>query len=142
MRIAFAGNPNSGKTTMYNALTGRNERVGNWAGVTVDKKESAIKKAYCDGSEQLSTRYVLPADHRIETTALYTYVLYTFDGVGIADDTIAVFTVKTHAAHQAICFGSMAGKREILPDNQSVALSLTASESFSILMNSSAARLR
>ena len=32
MRIAFAGNPNSGKTTMYNALTGRNERVGNWAG--------------------------------------------------------------------------------------------------------------
>ena len=34
MRIAFAGNPNSGKTTMYNALTGRNEKVGNWAGVT------------------------------------------------------------------------------------------------------------
>ena len=40
MRIALAGNPNSGKTTMYNALTGRNERVGNWAGVTVDKKIS------------------------------------------------------------------------------------------------------
>ena len=53
MRIAFAGNPNSGKTTMYNALTGRNERVGNWAGVTVEKKEGAIKKAYYDGSEQL-----------------------------------------------------------------------------------------
>ena len=46
MRIAFAGNPNSGKTTMYNALTGRNEKVGNWAGVTVDKKETPIKKAY------------------------------------------------------------------------------------------------
>ena len=46
MRIAFAGNPNSGKTTMYNALTGRNEKVGNWAGVTVDKKEHPIKKAY------------------------------------------------------------------------------------------------
>ncbi len=44
MRIALAGNPNSGKTTMYNALTGRTERVGNWAGVTVDKKESPIKK--------------------------------------------------------------------------------------------------
>ena len=44
MRIAFAGNPNSGKTTMYNALTGRHEHVGNWAGVTVDKKESPIKK--------------------------------------------------------------------------------------------------
>jgi len=46
MRIALAGNPNSGKTTMYNALTGRNERVGNWAGVTVEKKESPIKKSF------------------------------------------------------------------------------------------------
>ena len=46
MRIALTGNPNSGKTTMYNALTGRNEKVGNWAGVTVDKKEHPIKKAY------------------------------------------------------------------------------------------------
>lgn len=52
MRIALTGNPNSGKTTMYNALTGRNEKVGNWAGVTVDKKEHQIKKAYCAGSEQ------------------------------------------------------------------------------------------
>ena len=34
MRIALTGNPNSGKTTMYNALTGSNEKVGNWAGVT------------------------------------------------------------------------------------------------------------
>ena len=53
MRIALTGNPNSGKTTMDNALTGRNERVGNWAGVTVDKKESVIKKAYYDGEEEL-----------------------------------------------------------------------------------------
>lgn len=53
MRIALTGNPNSGKTTMYNALTGRNERVGNWAGVTVEKKESPIKKAYFDGEEEL-----------------------------------------------------------------------------------------
>ena len=52
MRIALAGNPNSGKTTMYNALTGSNEKVGNWAGVTVDKKEHPIKKAYA-GGEQL-----------------------------------------------------------------------------------------
>ena len=51
MRIAFAGNPNSGKTTMYNALTGRNEKVGNWAGVTVDRKEAPIKKAYAGGLE-------------------------------------------------------------------------------------------
>ena len=53
MRIALTGNPNSGKTTMYNALTGRNERVGNWAGVTVDKKESPLKKNFCEGMEQV-----------------------------------------------------------------------------------------
>lgn len=53
MRIALTGNPNSGKTTMYNALTGRKEKIGNWAGVTVDKKESAIKKTYNDGSKEL-----------------------------------------------------------------------------------------
>ena len=53
MRIALTGNPNSGKTTMYNALTGRNERVGNWAGVTVEKKEHPIKKTYYGGEEQL-----------------------------------------------------------------------------------------
>ena len=53
MRIALTGNPNSGKTTMYNALTGRNEKVGNWAGVTVEKKEHPIKKTYSDGAEDL-----------------------------------------------------------------------------------------
>ena len=53
MRIALTGNPNSGKTTMYNALTGRSERVGNWAGVTVDKKEHPIKKSYYEGAEEL-----------------------------------------------------------------------------------------
>ena len=53
MRIALTGNPNSGKTTMYNAITCRNEKVGNWAGVTVEKKEHPIKKAYYDGAEEL-----------------------------------------------------------------------------------------
>ncbi|MBQ7875365.1 MAG: ferrous iron transporter B [Oscillospiraceae bacterium] len=53
MRIALTGNPNSGKTTMYNAITGRNEKVGNWAGVTVERKEHPIKKAYYDGAEEL-----------------------------------------------------------------------------------------
>ena len=53
MRIALTGNPNSGKTTMFNALTGRTERVGNWAGVTVDKKESPIKKSFFEGAGDL-----------------------------------------------------------------------------------------
>ena len=53
MRIALAGNPNSGKTTMYNALTGRNEKVGNWTGVTVDKKEHPIKKRLSAGQDNL-----------------------------------------------------------------------------------------
>ena len=51
MRIALAGNPNSGMTTMYNTLTGRNEKVGNWAGVTVDKKEHPIKKTYAGNAQ-------------------------------------------------------------------------------------------
>lgn len=53
MRIALTGNPNSGKTTMYNALTGRNEKVGNWAGVTVDKKEHPVKRTYGAGEDRL-----------------------------------------------------------------------------------------
>lgn len=53
MRIALTGNPNSGKTTMFNALTGSSEKVGNWAGVTVDKKEHPIKRAYYSSDEQL-----------------------------------------------------------------------------------------
>ena len=54
MRIAFAGNPNSGKTTMFNALTGSNEKVGNWAGVTVDRKEAPIRKVYAGDWELIA----------------------------------------------------------------------------------------
>ncbi len=54
MRIAFAGNPNSGKTTMYNALTGRSEKVGNWGGVTVGLKEYPIKSQFTGGVEAIA----------------------------------------------------------------------------------------
>ena len=53
MKIALTGNPNSGKTTMYNALTGANEKVGNWAGVTVDKIERPVKKVYNSSNQEI-----------------------------------------------------------------------------------------
>ena len=43
IKIALAGNPNSGKTSLFNVLTGSNQYVGNWPGVTVEKKEGQLK---------------------------------------------------------------------------------------------------
>lgn len=54
MKIALAGNPNSGKTTMYNALTGKNEKVGNWAGVTVESNQALLKRNFYDINEDIT----------------------------------------------------------------------------------------
>ena len=53
MKIALTGNPNSGKTTLFNTLTGKLEYTGNWAGVTVDKKEANLKDTYAHGIQDV-----------------------------------------------------------------------------------------
>ncbi len=70
IRIALAGNPNCGKTTLFNALTGSNQFVGNWPGVTVEKKEGKLKKAYAGQSADEVTIMDLPGIYSLSPYTL------------------------------------------------------------------------
>ena len=79
MRIALTGNPNSGKTTMFNALTGGNEKVGNWAGVTVEKKEHKLKRSFYNGKEDKNgLKWLFYAVYPLHLLALWLLNAYVF----------------------------------------------------------------
>ena len=71
IRIALAGNPNSGKTTLFNALTGSNQYTGNWPGVTVEKKEGKLK-GYGKGEKQVTV---------VDLPGIYSLSPYTLEEV-------------------------------------------------------------
>jgi|AntRauTorcE11897_2_1112592.scaffolds.fasta_scaffold00731_11 ferrous iron transport protein B len=76
IKIALAGNPNSGKTTVFNVLTGKLERVGNWSGVTVEKKEAYLRRRFNTTDEEVLV---------VDLPGVYSLEAYTRDEHEAAD---------------------------------------------------------
>ena len=95
MKIALVGNQNSGKTTLFNLLTGTNQKVGNWPGVTIERKEGKIKGTDLTivdlpgiyslspytSEEQVSRNYVLNENHHRSLTRVLLLLLSCFSPV-------------------------------------------------------------
>ena len=111
IKIALAGNPNSGKTTLFNALTGSNQFVGNWPGVTVEKKEGKLKgdtgpmqRAWID-SGKLRETYKESNDRKTGTF----YRIHIFaDGIGV------LYRRSTHVFHRLAARLSHVGGRNVV----------------------------
>ena len=102
IRIALAGNPNCGKTTLFNALTGSNQYVGNWPGVTVEKKEGRLRKHDDVIIQDLPGIYSL-SPYTLEEVVSRTYLVTERPDVilNIVDGTNLERNLYHHAADRA-----------------------------------------
>ena len=76
VKIALAGNPNCGKTTLFNALTGSNQFVGNWRGVTVEKKEGKLKGHKDVIIMDLTREFILLSPYTLEEVVARNYLIW------------------------------------------------------------------
>ena len=98
LTIALAGNPNSGKTTLFNTLTGSNQFVGNWPGVTVEKKEGKLKKNTDITITDLPGIYSL-SPYTLEEVVARNYLLSKNDFIYLQENTYE----STNETDEKIC---------------------------------------